>query len=127
MDMKMMFNKKVLAAMITAALVASPAMAKVDPSEVAKLGTELTPVGAEKAGNAAGTIPAWDGGMKTAPACYKGGEFLCNPYADDKPQFVITAQNFEQYKANLTPGQIAMMQKYPQTYKIGRASCRERV
>ena len=29
-------------------------------------GTELTPMGAEKAGNAAGTIPAWDGGLKSA-------------------------------------------------------------
>jgi len=117
--MNTVFKQNVLAAaMLAAALVATPAMAKVDAAEAAKLGNELTPVGAEKAGNAAGTIPAWDGGMKTPPACYKGGEFLCNPFPDDKPLFVINAQNMEQYKANLTPGQMAMMQKYPSTYRM---------
>lgn len=31
--------------------------------QVAELGKSLTPIGAEKAGNAAGTIPEWDGGL----------------------------------------------------------------
>lgn len=119
MDIKSQFKTKLLAAAVMAsALVALPAQAKVDPAEAGKLGgNELTVVGSEKAGNAAGTIPAWDGSLRTAPACYTGGEFLCNPYPDDKPQFVITAQNMEQYKANLTPCQIALLQKYP-TYKM---------
>ncbi len=119
MEMTTMFKKKILAAaLVAASLAAAPAMAKVDAAEVAKLGNELTPTGAEKAGNAAGTIPAWDGGIKQPPACYKGGDFLCNPFPDDKPLFVITAQNMEQYKANLTPGQMAMMKKYPDTYRM---------
>ena len=42
--------------------VASAAMAKVSPEEAARLGQDLTPMGSEKAGNADGTIPAWDGG-----------------------------------------------------------------
>lgn len=119
MEMTTMFKKKILAAaLVAASLAAVPAMAKVDAAEAAKLGNELTPTGAEKAGNAAGTIPAWDGGIKQPPACYKGGDFLCNPFPDDKPLFVITAQNMEQYKANLTPGQMAMMKKYPDTYRM---------
>lgn len=119
MEMTTMFKKKILAAaLVAASLAAAPAMAKVDAAEAAKLGNELTPNGAEKAGNAAGTIPAWDGGLKQPPACYKGGEFLCNPFPDDKPLFVITAQNMEQYKDNLTPGQMAMMKKYPDTYRM---------
>lgn len=119
MELKTMFKQKILAAAVMAAsLIAAPAMAKVDAAEAAKLGNELTPTGAEKAGNAAGTIPAWDGGLQKAPACYDGSEFLCNPFPDDKPLFVITAQNMEQYKDNLTPGQMAMMQKYPDTYKM---------
>lgn len=119
MEMTTMFKKKILAAaLVAASLAAAPAMAKVDAAEVAKLGNELTPTGAEKAGNAAGTIPAWDGGIKQPPACYKGGDFLCNPFSDDKPLFVITAQNMEQYKDNLTPGQMAMMKKYPDTYRM---------
>jgi hypothetical protein len=31
--------------------------------DASQLGKTLTPVGAERAGNAAGTIPAWDGGI----------------------------------------------------------------
>ena len=119
MKTKALFSTSLLTATLMAASLASaPALARVDASEIAKLGNELTPSGAEKAGNAAGTIPAWDGGMQNSPACYKGGDFLCNPFADDKPQFVITAQNYEQYKDNLTQGQIAMLQKYPNTYKL---------
>ncbi|HAO74366.1 MAG TPA: DUF1329 domain-containing protein, partial [Pseudomonas sp.] len=48
---------------LTLSLLASSAMAAVSQSEAARLGSELTPVGAEKAGNAAGTIPAWTGGL----------------------------------------------------------------
>src|SRR3546814_12755141 len=36
-------------------------------AEAAKLGHELTPVGAEAAGNAAGTIPAWEGAKRFRP------------------------------------------------------------
>ena len=41
-------------------------MAAVSAAEAAKLGAELTPLGAEKAGNADGSIPAWDGGLTSA-------------------------------------------------------------
>ena len=52
-----------LIAALGIALLCAPALAKVGPDEAAKLGTTLTPNGAEKAGNAEGTIPAWDGGI----------------------------------------------------------------
>ena len=45
-------------ALLALLLVAGPAAAKVTPEEAAKLGGELTPVGAEKGANADGTIPA---------------------------------------------------------------------
>ncbi len=38
-------------------LVAGEVAAKVPPVEAARLGADLTPVGAERAGNDAGTIP----------------------------------------------------------------------
>ena len=44
-------------------LLASSVMAAVSADEAAKLGTTLTPLGAEMAGNADGTIPAWTGGL----------------------------------------------------------------
>lgn len=49
-------------------LVAGEVAAKVPPVEAARLGADLTPVGAERAGNDAGTIPPWIGGLTTPPA-----------------------------------------------------------
>lgn len=92
------------------ALAAAPlmALAKVSPEEAAKLGiegTELTPMGAIRAGNADGSIPAWEGGIKTPPAGYTRGGWYIDPYADDQVLFTITAQNHEQYKDKLSTGQ----------------------
>lgn len=104
-----------------AALFCGSVLAKVSPEEAAKLGiegTELTPVGAIRAGNADGTIPAWEGGITQPPAGYTEGGWYVDPYADDKILFTITAQNYEQYADKLTPGQIAMLKKYPDTYKM---------
>jgi hypothetical protein len=109
-------------ALVAAAFFVATAQAKVSQQEADRLkqpSGDLTPVGAEKAGNQAGTIPAWEGGLTTAPPCYKGlGYRYCDPYPDDQPQFTITAQNLAQYRANLSVGQLAMFQKYPQTYKM---------
>ncbi|MEE9098944.1 MULTISPECIES: DUF1329 domain-containing protein [Pseudomonas] len=97
------------------------AQAKVSPEEAARLGTELTPMGAEKAGNADGTIPAWSGKWRGAPphVNYAGpGNRYPDPYADEKPLFVITAQNMEQYSKYLTDGQRALFKRYPTTFKM---------
>ncbi|HKM36298.1 MAG TPA: DUF1329 domain-containing protein [Thiopseudomonas sp.] len=99
-------------------LFAVSVMAAVSADEAAKLGTTLTPFGAEKAGNADGTIPAWTGGLATNAAAVDSRGFLSNPFAGEKPLFTITAQNFEQYKDKLTPGQVAMFKRYPDTYRM---------
>ncbi|MCD6293246.1 MAG: DUF1329 domain-containing protein, partial [Deltaproteobacteria bacterium] len=44
-------------------LCASGVQAKISAEEAARLGKDLTPIGGEMAGNAAGTIPAWTGGI----------------------------------------------------------------
>ncbi|GAA6136241.1 DUF1329 domain-containing protein [Oceaniserpentilla sp. 4NH20-0058] len=105
-------TKSILA--LALAVAASGAMAKVSPQEAAKLGKELTPMGAEKAGNKAGTIPAWTGGLKIDSSV----DPLVNIFANEKPLFTITAQNVDKHKANLTAGQIALFAKYPETYTI---------
>ncbi|WP_341706058.1 DUF1329 domain-containing protein [Halopseudomonas sp.] len=87
-------------------------------AEIDQLGTTLTPIGAEKAGNAAGTIPEWTGGLPTDAGQSLPNNFLESPYKGDQPEFVITAQNLEQYKANLTPGQIALFERYPETFRM---------
>lgn len=44
--------------------------------------------------------------------------FLGDPFAAEKPLFVITAANVDQYKDKLTPGQQALFKRYPNSYKI---------
>ena len=100
-------------------LLASGVMAQsLTQSEIDSLGTTLTPIGAEKAGNAAGTIPEWTGGLGTDAGKQLENNFLENPFRNEQPEFVITAQNYQQYKDNLTPGQIALFERYPETYKM---------
>ena len=99
-------------------MLATSVMAAVSADEAAKLGTSLTPIGAEKAGNADGSIPEWTGGLPKDAGQVDGKGFLSNPYANEKPLFTITAQNVDQYKDKLTPGQLAMFKRYPDTYKM---------
>jgi len=94
------------------------AMAGVSAKEAEKLKTTLTPLGAEKAGNAEGTIPAWDGGLTTpAPGFVNGGK-RPDLFPDEKPLFSITAQNMDQHADKLTDGVKALLQKYPETYRV---------
>ncbi len=102
----------------TLSLLAASAMAAVSDSDAAKLGASLTPIGAEKAGNAAGTIPEWTGGLPENAAPVTDTGFVTDPFPNDKPKFVITAENVDQYKDNLSPGQRAMFKRYPETYRM---------
>ncbi len=99
-------------------LLACSVMAAVSPDEAAKLGTTLTPVGAEMAGNADGSIPAWTGGLPVDAGTADAAGFLSDPFPNEQPLFTITAQNVDQYKDKLTPGQLAMFKRYPETYKM---------
>lgn len=99
-------------------LLATSVMAAVSADEAAKLGTTLTPLGAEKAGNADGSIPEWTGGLPENAGTADEKGFLSNPFASEKPLFTITAQNAEQYKDKLTPGQLAMFKRYPDSYRM---------
>jgi len=102
------------ASALALAMAAGTAYAKVAPAEAAKLGKSLTAIGAEKAGNKAGTIPAYTGGLASNPSAdpYK------NALSNEKPLFVIDKSNLDKYKANLTTGQLALFAKYPDTYKM---------
>ena len=92
--------------------------AKVSETEAAKLGAELTPVGAVKAGNADGSIPAWTGGITEPPAGYSKGDHHPDPFADDKVLFTITAKNYQEYAEFLSDGQKELFKAYPDTYKM---------
>ena len=107
-----------IATALCSMFLSSAAMAKMSAEEVARLGQDLTPFGAEKAGNADGSIPAWNGGITTAPEGYEPGMHHIDPYSADKVLFTIDKTNLDKYKANLSPGQIALFEAYPDTFKM---------
>ena len=110
--------KLTLVAALVAAAFATGAQAAVSAEEAKQLGTTLTAIGAEKAGNKDGTIPAYTGGTTTAPAGYKAGDGVRpDPFAGEKPRLVIDAKNMAQHADKLTEGAKAMLQKYP-TFRI---------
>ncbi|HPF27054.1 MAG: DUF1329 domain-containing protein [Steroidobacteraceae bacterium] len=122
--MRSIKTHSLLGALFAAAtcLTALPALSQATAAEAAKLGGELTPLGGEKAGNAAGTIPAWDGGI-TSPAKagfpnFKPGQFHPDPYASDKPLYTVTAGNMGQYAGQLTEGHKKLLQTYRDSYKM---------
>ena len=88
--------------------------AGVSSEEAEKLKSELTPLGAERAGNKDGTIPAWTGGMTVPIKGDKPGGTRGDPFANDKPKFSIDAKNADQYSDKLSEGVMALLKKYPE-------------
>lgn len=86
--------------------------AKVSEAEAARLGKDLTPVGAVKSGNPSGTIPAWDGGLSKPPESWEPGQVEVNPFPEDEPLFVIHQGNLDLYRDKLTDGHIQMIEQY---------------
>ena len=138
------FKRSLLSAGLLGALgllLPAGAYAKVSAEEAQKLKNgELTPMGAEMAGNADGSIPKWEGGLLEIPMaarvkakalgyeCVDGdcldekssfarGKHLLDPFPDDKPLFTITNANLDEYKEFLSTGQIALF-KFFDDYKM---------
>lgn len=111
---KTAFKRSALALVLS--MVPGLAAAAVSAEEAARLGKDLTPVGAERAGNADGTIPEWKPATQSGPL---KGVFPSNPAIDgDKPLFTINAQNMAQYESKLTEGHKELLRRYPQSYKL---------
>jgi hypothetical protein len=109
-------TKLTLAACIGLAVGIGQAWAGAKPDQIQRLGQDLTPMGSERAGNADGTIPEWTGGITQPPAGYQPGDHHPNPFPEDKPLFRIDGSNYKQYADQLSPGQVATLEKYPETY-----------
>lgn len=108
----------ILATALTFALYGGVASAKVSVADAAKLDNELTPVGAVRAGNPDGSIPAWTGGITALPAGYNKGDHHADPFGNDQVLYTITGANYKEYVANLSPGQVKLFETYPDTYKM---------
>ena len=109
-----MNHYKHLLAALTASLCIAPAWAGISAEDAARLGKDLTPVGAEMAGNKDGSIPAWTGGLTTPPPGWTPEKGYIDPFASEKPLFTITAANAAQYQDKLSPGLQALLKKYPE-------------
>jgi hypothetical protein len=109
----MKLKRALLAAVTCGALLTGSALAAVTAAEADRLGKDLTPAGAERAGNKDGTIPAWDGGLTRSPAGWKPEQGYVDPFANEKPTATINAANAEQYKDRLPAGLMALLKKYP--------------
>jgi len=86
--------------------------AAVSAQEAEQLKGKLTPMGAERAGNADGSIPAWTGGVTSDPA-HGAGQHRPDPFPSEKPLFAITASNFRNYADRLPEGQKTLFEKFP--------------
>lgn len=111
----MKFAQSIIAAGL-ALVFAGSAMGALSPDEAKQLGSTLTPIGADKAGNKDGSIPAYSGAPATANQ-KKGTISRKNPFADEKPLFSISSKNMTQYADKLSEGVKSLMKKYP-TYRI---------
>ena len=98
---------------------ASGASAKVSAEKAAELdGPKYTCIGAERAGSKSGVAEYTGKWFKTWPGVTQPHGYEPGPYAAEKPLFTINAGNQAQYAARLTPGQKALLAKYPQSFRI---------
>lgn len=95
---------------------ASGAFGAVTPRQAEALRGPLTPVGAERAGNAAGTIPPWTGGMAPEPVHARspaGAAVVSDPFAEEQPVLTIDRSNAPRYAEHLPDGALALFDRFP--------------
>lgn len=88
------------------------AFSAVSVTDAEQLKQKLTPVGAERSANASGSIPQWTGGLSVPPSGWRNGQVEVNPFPDDDPLFVITADNMHLYEDKLSEGSLQMLKQY---------------
>lgn len=99
--------------------IALPLQAKVSADEAAKLGGDkFTCLGAERAGNDEGVAEYTGKWYKTWDGLSAETGYTPGPYADEKPNFTVTASNMAKYDDRLTEGQKALFKKYPDSFKM---------
>jgi len=102
--MKFAHALTITATTLLTAMSVVPALAEMSPADVDRLGKDLTPSGAERAGNKDGTIPAWEGGLTQRRPVGKP-EMGSSTHSRMKSfVVVINQQNADQYKDKLSPG-----------------------
>ncbi len=104
----------VAAVTLTSAAV-NPEQAQSD--QLARLGVELTPVGATQAGNADGSIPEYTGGLPKAPPIDPKIGYT-DPFENETPIYTITAANVDKYKDVLNVGLITLLKRDARVFRM---------
>lgn len=106
---------KVASAVAFAAVgLALGAQGAVTPDEATALGTTLTDIGAERSGNATGSIPPHtDRPLALPPGYQSGASRRIDPFADERPLRVLTGSNIGDMASQLTAGTRELMQRHP--------------
>lgn len=107
-----------ICSVLAMALAAVTAIGAVPAQDAERLGQDLTPMGAEKSGNAEGTIPPWQGGITELPPGFMPGRHHPDPFADDAVSFTVTRENMAEHADKLTAGHKAMLEQYGDTFKM---------
>lgn len=112
--------KKLSAVGCLLALFAGPVGAAVTPEQAARLGQDLTPLGAERAGNADGSIPPWDPSTLIVPEDFvPGSDNFVNPYKNEAALYSVDVDNLQDYADVLTEGTKSLLQKLgPHGFKL---------
>tara|TARA_R110000822_G_scaffold173299_2_gene312917 strand:+ start:15015 stop:16367 length:1353 start_codon:yes stop_codon:yes gene_type:complete len=109
-----MYKKTVIhLAMAAAVMGAGAAFAAVTAEQAEALKTTLTPLGGEKAGNADGSIPAWDPAPVIQVSSDKIGDIPTGVFTDEEPLLQITAANMAEHAERLSEGTQALLKKFP--------------
>lgn len=112
----MIKNKYILAGLV---LISScVTFAEVSLEQADKLKKEFTPLGAEKAGNADGSIPSWTGGMVEDISGKKLGDIPVELFTDEKALYQVNSGNAAKYADLLTDGTKALLSKYPDSFQV---------
>ena len=88
------------------------------PVGATPLPAQLTPIGAERGPSGDHRIPAWEGGLQPGEVSLVPNGTPLDPYAGERPLYTITAQNYPRYREQLTAGQVALMERYPQSFRL---------
>ncbi|APX78806.1 hypothetical protein BUW96_12435 [Achromobacter insolitus] len=114
--MYMKSNHFTFGLMLVLSLAAGTSFAAVSKEEAAQLANGLTPMGAERAGNSDGSIPAWTGAITPNAGIDQGRRQ--DPFAGEKPLFSVDVKNMAQHANYLTEGAKALLKKYPDTFRV---------
>ena len=112
---KMIIRDSILVFLLFASTMQA-SLAAVSETQAARLGADLSPIGAKRAGNKDGSIPKWENETPKAIGNFSSGDHHPNPFPDDKPLFTINSTNASEYDTLLSEGHKILLKNNPKTF-----------